>query len=269
MSRFQRLTVPHVSARGVVASVSVTLDGKPKPREHGALLDHPRVAREDARTSAAAPYPSVWAAIGECRDPSIAPLAKVLRRPLAAGSESILRDMNSRCRELQALYLSIPITTGQEYLHLLAGEMPQDEVTRSTLQHEAIARNIARVPAVVACMKRAWPERPQIVPTELEDVPGWEQPDYHRLWVEVIFRFATAVVFAEGWQFSTGCTVEYVVTRLLGLPAYNGSVRPLTDVEGAQLLEEAAEVLSSARVSNQMTAAALTALTYLGHKASP
>ena len=42
-------------------------------------------------------------------------------------------------------------------------------------------------------------------------VPDWTQPDYLGFWETVIRTKCKAIFFNDGWEFSNGCTFEYLV----------------------------------------------------------
>ena len=71
-----------------------------------------------------------------------------------------------------------------------------------------------------------------IDPTRFDDVEGWEQPDYHQFWLDVIDEFAAKVMFCDGWQFSTGCCIEFLRACTLGLPRRDENLNELSNDKG-------------------------------------
>lgn len=58
-------------------------------------------------------------------------------------------------------------------------------------------------------------------------VYGWGQDEYLGLWERVILGKCHAVYFNDGWEFSNGCTYEYLVSVRQGLPVFDCDGRPL------------------------------------------
>lgn len=145
---------------------------------------------------------------------------------------SLVASAGARAHD--CLYLSTPITTGRHHLR-----SPRDSD-----RDEIITGNRQRARAVVEHLRATRPEM-VIDPTGLDDVPGWQQDDYHRLWVAVIERFARIVVFVNDWQYSVGCTKEFGAAYRHALPIFGQDLRPLTYEEGLRLLYAAAREVNA------------------------
>lgn len=57
--------------------------------------------------------------------------------------------------------------------------------------------------------------------------PGWNQPEYLAFWESLIRTRIKVAHFNEGWEYSSGCTFEYLVAQDSGVPTF--------DVDGAPL----------------------------------
>jgi hypothetical protein len=99
-----------------------------------------------------------------------------------------------------------------------------------------------------------------IDPTQFDDVEGWEQPDYHTFWLDVIDTFARKVVFCDGWHFSTGCCIELDRAHSRGLSLCDEQLSPLTDDKAISLLESAIEQMRQAGFSTSAQERALQSL---------
>jgi hypothetical protein len=99
----------------------------------------------------------------------------------------------------------------------------------------------------------------------LEDVEGWEQPDYHTFWLDVIDTFAREVVFCDGWHFSTGCCIELARAHSRGLSLRDEQLSPLTHDKAATLLESAIEQMRQAGLSTSAQERALQSLVERAH----
>ena len=145
----------------------------------------------------------------------------------------------TRCfgaRDDHEVYLSTPITTGHAYVlwrHSSGSQVAQDNPQYSSLHYEhVISTNLTRVAPLVSFLRDRFPDRLVMDPTYLEDIQGWEQEDYHDFWCNLIEKYAAMVVFADGWQFSTGCVSEFATALRTGKKVYAQSLTPLTPREG-------------------------------------
>ena len=101
-----------------------------------------------------------------------------------------------------------------------------------------IEPNRAMVRAIVEHL-RADLCRVVIDPTSFPDREGWTQPDYHAFWAAVIERFAGTVVFADGWQYSNGCSYEFLIAQTTGVETLDQRRCPLGREQGAAMIRAA------------------------------
>jgi hypothetical protein len=97
----------------------------------------------------------------------------------------------------------------------------------------------------------------RIVDPALLDVPGWSQAEYHRFWVEVLQRVVDLAVFAPGWQFSNGCSVEFATCLHRGIPSFDTDGRILSACRAADLLDRALVRLERTHLPSLFIAASL------------
>lgn len=182
-------------------------------------------------------------------------VTEFLVRDLPVGSQELLKKYEQLCASRPAVYLSHPITTGPRFLEwrkeVAAHHLPEDEVYGGRLKREVIAENVRRAAPLRARIAESFGDQEIIDPTEV-DVPHWKQWDYHRVWAEVLERFVDTIVFADGWEYSTGCAVEYAVVLDLGLEALDARLEPLTAARANELLEKAAAELKAVGLSNSI-----------------
>lgn len=57
--------------------------------------------------------------------------------------------------------------------------------------------------------------------------PGWSQSEYLKFWKEVIVKKCRGVYFNEGWEFSNGCTFEYLVGLRADMSLFDHDKKPL------------------------------------------
>jgi hypothetical protein len=74
-------------------------------------------------------------------------------------------------------------------------------------------------------------------------VPGWSQPEYLAFWEAVITKKCRIVYFNEGWEFSNGCSFEYLVGLKARLPLLDQNNEPIRAEKAAELVRLAIEQL--------------------------
>lgn len=188
-------------------------------------------------------------------------LAEVLARPLPPGGPVLLKRFISAADRDDAVYVSTPITTGLAYLRWLADNRAATTNAAEAQRRLVIRNNVANVASLVRAVRTARLGSHVVDPTELEDVPGWEQADYHRFWAEVVADHVSRVVFADGWQYSTGCTVEFGVAALAGFSLHDADLAPLKLDRGLALLQQARPLLARAGASTCMQESVVAAVT--------
>src|ERR1700678_3988607 len=52
-------------------------------------------------------------------------------------------------------------------------------------------------------------------------VPGWGQPEYLGFWERVIRTKCKTIFFNNGWEYSNGCTLEYLIGHQKSLPLFD------------------------------------------------
>jgi len=160
----------------------------------------------------------------------------------------------------QAVYVSAPITTGPRFLHWRTGTGSQLTTTDDRYSNEhrrnVVTPNRERVQPVVRRVREHF-GGVVIDPTALDDVPGWTQSDYHLLWVEVVRRYAHTVVFADGWEFSTGCTHEFLAALQSEAILLQEDLSALDARAGVQLIERAIRAMEGASIPTHPLAESL------------
>lgn len=92
-------------------------------------------------------------------------------------------------------------------------------------------------------------------------MPAWKQSDYHSFWTDVIRRFARTVVFADGWQYSAGCALEYFAAFECGAETLDANFAPLDLPAARHLLGEAINQLQAMDALRPTLRSAYAALT--------
>ena len=147
-----------------------------------------------------------------------------------------------------ALYVSAPLTSGRRFAEWrgAASSLQGGSASEHHLAHfhHVVTPNRAAAAQVVSEIRRNPPtwiakRSPPLVvidPTALPDFVGWQQDDYRVLWARVIEQFAQAIVFLEGWHYSSGCAYEFLTGARLGIEARTGQGDPMTAIDAIRLL---------------------------------
>ncbi len=139
-----------------------------------------------------------------------------------------------------ALYVSSPLTTGRRASewHLRSERTAPTRSDADDFRRRVIEPNRQQAAAYVRDLRERT-KRVVIDPTALEDMPRWTQADYQVFWGQVIQRYAEAVVFRNGWQYSSGCAYEFLVSHTSGGRLLREDLTPLTLEEGLSLIGRA------------------------------
>ncbi len=149
---------------------------------------------------------------------------------------AMLNVLSTAVEGRAAVYMSAPITSGRRYSAWrvsLGGGAP--EPGQEELRREVIEHNRAHA-ARVAQWLRSSCGATLVDPTRLEDLPGWTQDDYRTFWALVVERFACRVFFLDDWQYSNGCSYEFLTAWRCGVPTFDERECPLSLAEGMRLV---------------------------------
>jgi hypothetical protein len=187
-------------------------------------------------------------------------------RDVADVLESLLGSVPARG---SVVYVSQPITTGPPYLRLrqaLSGA--PTPAADSRIRREAMAENRRRTRDLVGRVRAAFePARPVIDPSDYEN-EVYQQEDFHGLWAEVVRSYTHVVVFADGWQYSTGCSVELAAALQAGLPLLDDALRPLPHRIAVGQLSDGLRELRASGLASGVMAEALTVARASGRAAA-
>lgn len=184
--------------------------------------------------------------------------------PSATTAHALINFMKCfGARDRHEVYLSAPITTGEAYVrwrHSYGAQITHDHPSYESLHYEhVISTNLTRVAPLVTHLRKSFTGRLVIDPTSLDDIPGWSQNDYHDFWCSLIEKYIEFVVFADGWQFSTGCVREFATAVRTDKRVFDQSLKPLTQEAGLRLIADAVAQFDSLSVDSTSLRRALGA----------
>ena len=141
-----------------------------------------------------------------------------------------------------AIYVSAPITTGKRLLEWRQNQngLPP-EVTQEHqrhLQKLVLEANLADALELIRSLREGSGGL-YIDPSALPTIDGWTQSDFRHLWSSVIERYAQKVIFLDGWQFSDGCALEFLVAQRSGISTVSQALAPITLAEGTRAIQAA------------------------------
>ncbi len=166
-----------------------------------------------------------------------------------------------------ALYVSSPITTGQRFVDWYSRQRnlaASAEQYRREHLNKVVAPNRSAASALIT-RAREIDSGPVIDPTAVGDIEGWTQGDYRTAWARIIEEFARAVVFANGWEFSNGCSYEFLVATKAGVETLDESWRPISLATSVSLLRRTVGEVSSRGLPAEFLLGILEDLESLGN----
>lgn len=155
--------------------------------------------------------------------------------------EALLNVLNSVV-DGAAIYLSAPITSGRRFSAWYASRNGAaklaDPEAHEEFVREVVERNRAHAHQLAQQLRHACQET-VIDPTAMKDVSGWTQDDYRDFWGRVIEKYASRVVLLDGWQYSNGCSYEFLTACRKGIPTFRENMQSINASEGARMIEAA------------------------------
>ncbi len=163
----------------------------------------------------------------------------------------ILKILDSIFYKRKAVYLSIPITTGKYFSDWhIRGRTNQKiryiKAIRDKVFPNKYTNLLNKENNIINKFRR-----PVINPELLNDVPGWKQEDYHTLWAHIIKKYVDIVIFADGWQYSNGCTYEFLISHKNNVSTIDEKQNTLSLNKGIKLVDSAIEKMESYGISTE------------------
>jgi hypothetical protein len=171
---------------------------------------------------------------------------------------ALLNILGSVIVERSGVYVSAPITSGRRLAQWLGSRNvefdPSHPESYAEFQREVLEPNCEHAQDIISNLRKKFPNV-VIDPTALKDIDSWTQDDYRYLWGKVIEQYASTVVFIDGWQYSNGCSYEFLVSYQSASNqcplVLNENLKPLTREQGLKLIREAIHELKEAGLSTE------------------
>jgi hypothetical protein len=166
------------------------------------------------------------------------------------------------------VYVSTPITSGRRLALWSSNRHVEIDLshpeTYLEFKREVLEPNSEHARSIVKDLRNLFPKA-LIDPTALTDIDGWVQDDYRVLWGKVIELYANTVVFLDGWQYSNGCTYEFLVSnRVTPRPSIlDERLQPLPLEDGICLVRFAIVELQKSKLPTRFLQQVVSELTKL------
>lgn len=162
----------------------------------------------------------------------------------------------------KVIYISTPITNGKillPWLSSLPDHVKSDSQTYEKLLLEHVIKPNIEKGQAFAARVRDLSRAPVIDPSPFM-ADDWTQTDYIELWTCVIEEYASEVWFNSGWEFSNGCTQEYLAALKAGIPTKDASGNPLPASHACALIEGVIPELQEAKVNAMVLRSVLSSI---------
>src|SRR5664280_663146 len=150
-----------------------------------------------------------------------------------------------------AIYCSSELTTGlrlyeafRKYNVKSVLEL-KEQAGESWVETNVSDVNIKSANEFASSLRHGLIERTSVITPAPFLAPGWSQPEYLAFWETLIRTRVRAVWFNRNWQFSNGCTFEFLVARDAGVSTFDSSGHDLDLRAGIELVETATQQLES------------------------
>jgi hypothetical protein len=166
-----------------------------------------------------------------------------MKRP---DQQAIILSM-ARCFVGKAIYCSSELTTGLRLYSAVCEHgckdryELKDKLGNEWLQNNIFQPNAAAANALAATIQKQR-GRATISPACLF-VPEWGQHDYLTFWESIITNQISEVWFNSAWEYSNGCTFEYMAAVKAKLPTLDVEGNPLEIEEAVQMMGQAIALL--------------------------
>ena len=155
--------------------------------------------------------------------------------------EAAAQLLASVVEDKSATYVSVPITSGRRFLGWFKTRgvhLDQNSKEyREELLESVIRPNCEAVASRVAELRKG--TKSVVINPAAFERPDWNQDDYRYFWGYIIERFVSKVIFLNEWQFSSGCSYEFLKCIRSGIAAFADDETKLDHETGCKLIKAA------------------------------
>jgi len=154
-------------------------------------------------------------------------------------AESIAYLLKSITDGRKTIYIAVPMTTGHNFLHWYANEGAaidsSTEEYRKKHHEKVILPNCEAAKKRIAAIRCNYSNAIIIDPTSFS-ISEWTQEEYHYFWGKIIECCVNKVVLLDGWQYSVGCSYEFLTAVQNGIETLTENGSPLSRGLGVNLI---------------------------------
>jgi len=183
--------------------------------------------------------------------------------------DKVVEQLKCIIDDHSATYVSIPISSGKRFVNWYkkgGKDLLQhgDGVYRTELYECVIKKNMSA--AIKKIRKiRSEIEGPLIDPTKLEFLE-WEQDEYRYYWGKVIEKYAKRAMFFDGWEFSNGCSFEFLKAMGLNLECTDENLEIISHKKALKMLEASILGMRESNLKTDYIERVLQNLSHLNEK---
>jgi hypothetical protein len=156
--------------------------------------------------------------------------------------------------EKSAYYVSIPMTSGKRFIDWYKKEGTYyknkgDNVYRQEHYKSVLSKNIKNSSTKIKKIKK---EINGIIiePTKL-NMDEWEQDEYRYYWGKIIEKYIKKSIFFDGWQYSNGCSFEFLKSMSCNLICLDERLNKITLKKAIALLTESIKELNECLIDTE------------------
>jgi hypothetical protein len=147
-----------------------------------------------------------------------------------APAEALLQILDSVLEKKSCAYVAGPLGSGRAFY---------EEAASGGHGHSVRAENQNRLSDVAMSLRKSL--NCPVFDSGLLKISDWSGHDYGMFFLEIIRRYARECWFANGWEYSTGATKEFVYCCMIRTPCFAESGSLLTVSDGVRLISDAAD----------------------------
>lgn len=164
--------------------------------------------------------------------------------------DCIVELLRSVVEERTAIYVSAPITNGPRFIRWFSKQGvkfdPSSREYRDAHYHKVILPNSETIRPKIRKLREKV-NKILIEPTWFER-SEWNQDDYRYFWGQVIERYVSTVIFFEGWQYSKGCTFEFLTALRYNAEILTEELKTFDRENGLSLIEAAIKEMKECNI---------------------
>lgn len=153
--------------------------------------------------------------------------------------KAILEFLNCTIRTEKVAYMSAPITSGKRIIEVHSNGSKQNSVKSQSYNIEQVKEANIKHAKEISKKLRDRIGGILIDPTLVGDIEDWKQNDYHFAWAEIIKKYVKTAFFVDDWNYSKGCSYEFLVSKQIEIETFDENLQPLSVSEGIELIQNA------------------------------